>query len=118
MGDTRLAQKIVKILDVSYGGENGFNQAIELAAETLSNVKFVQEKKLVAKFFEEIAQDSGKFCYGVKDTLYALDSVAVEILVVWENLEVNRVVVKNAETGEESVLHLTPEEEKDKSHYQ
>lgn len=43
--DPRLAAKIIKIVDISYGGENGFNQAIELAAESLSNVKFVQEKK-------------------------------------------------------------------------
>ena len=43
--DQRLQAKVIKIVDVSYGGENGFNQAIELAAESLSNVKFVQEKK-------------------------------------------------------------------------
>jgi len=45
--DQRLVAKVIKIVDVSYGGENGFNQAIELAAESLSNVKFVQEKKCV-----------------------------------------------------------------------
>lgn len=43
--DLRLQAKVIKIVDVSYGGENGFNQAIELASESLSNVKFVQEKK-------------------------------------------------------------------------
>lgn len=43
--DPRLAVKVIKVVDVSYGGENGFNQAIELSAESLSNVKFVQEKK-------------------------------------------------------------------------
>lgn len=42
------------------GGENGFNQAIELSAEMLSNVKFVQEKRLIGRFFEEISQDSGE----------------------------------------------------------
>jgi peptide chain release factor subunit 1 len=47
--DGRLAAKILKIVDVSYGGENGFNQAIELSADALSNVKFVQEKKLIQK---------------------------------------------------------------------
>ena len=47
MLDQRLAAKILKIVDVSYGGENGFNQAIELATESLGNVKFVQEKKCV-----------------------------------------------------------------------
>ena len=41
--------KIIKIVDVSYGGENGFNQAIELAADALANVKFIQEKKLIGK---------------------------------------------------------------------
>ena len=41
---------------MSYGGENGFNQAIELAAESLANVKFIQEKKLIGKYFDEISQ--------------------------------------------------------------
>ena len=38
---------MLKLVDISYGGENGFNQAIELSAEVLSNVKFIQEKKLI-----------------------------------------------------------------------
>ena len=42
--DNRLQAKVIKIVDISYGGENGFNQAIELSAETLANVKFVQER--------------------------------------------------------------------------
>ena len=37
-------------MDVSYGGENGFNQAIELSAEVLTNVKFIQEKKLIGMY--------------------------------------------------------------------
>jgi peptide chain release factor subunit 1 len=52
MLDPRLAVKIIKILDVSYGGENGLSQAIELSKECLTDVKFVQEKNLIAKFFE------------------------------------------------------------------
>lgn len=67
--DNRLQAKVIKIVDISYGGENGFNQAIELSAETLANVKFVQEKKLLEAYFEEISQDTGKFCYGIEDTL-------------------------------------------------
>ncbi len=49
MFDPRLQVKVLKRVDVSYGGENGFNQAIELAAETLGDVKFIQEKKLIGK---------------------------------------------------------------------
>merc|ERR1712000_157890 len=47
MFDNRLATKVIKVVDVSYGGENGFNQAIELSSETLGNVIFIQEKKLI-----------------------------------------------------------------------
>lgn len=54
----RLQTKVIKLVDVSYGGENGFNQAIELAAESLQNVKFIQEKKLIGRYFDEISQVS------------------------------------------------------------
>jgi len=56
MFDPRLQRVVIKTVDVSYGGENGFNQAIELAAETLGSVKLVQEKKLLQRYFDEISQ--------------------------------------------------------------
>jgi len=118
MFDQRLRVIILKIVDVSYGGDNGFNQAIELSAEVLANVKFVQEKKLIGSFFEEISQDTGKYCFGVEDTLRALDIGAVQILIVWENLEITRYQVKNPIAGEKDlVMHLTKEQEKDTSHF-
>ncbi|KAG9328309.1 hypothetical protein JZ751_015031 [Albula glossodonta] len=88
----RLQAKVLKLVDISYGGENGFNQAIELSAEVLSNVKFIQEKKLIGRYFDEISQDTGKYCFGVDDTLKALEM-------------------------DEKTLYLTPEQEKDKSHF-
>ncbi len=54
--DPRLLKAVVKTVDVSYGGESGFNQAIELSVEALSSVKLVQEKKLLQKYFDEISQ--------------------------------------------------------------
>lgn len=117
MFDPRLQVKILKIVDVSYGGENGFNQAIELASEVLSNVKFIQEKKLIGRYFDEISQDTGKFCFGIVDTLQALSMGAVETLIVWENLDINRYVLKNHSSDEDIVLQLTPEQEKDKTHF-
>ncbi|KZZ98225.1 eukaryotic peptide chain release factor subunit 1 [Ascosphaera apis ARSEF 7405] len=101
--DPRLQTKVIKIVDVSYGGESGFSQAIELAAETLGNVKFIQEKKLIAKYFEEISTDSGRVCYGIDDTLKALELGAVETLIVWENLDITRWIMKNSE-GEEVIV--------------
>ncbi|CAA7045124.1 unnamed protein product [Microthlaspi erraticum] len=111
MFDPRLGAKILNVVDVSYGGENGFNQAIELSSEILANVKFIQEKRLIGKYFEEISQDTGKYVFGVEDTLNALDSGAVETLIVWENLDINRYVLKNATTGEIVIKHLNKEQE-------
>ncbi|GBB85134.1 hypothetical protein RclHR1_01170018 [Rhizophagus clarus] len=116
MFDSRLQTKVIKLVDVSYGGENGFNQAIELAAESLANVKFIQEKKLIQKYFDEISQDTGKFCFGVDDTLKGLELGAIETLIVWENLDVTRYVLKNS-AGSEVIVHITKEKEKDRSLY-
>lgn len=118
MFDQRLRTIILKIVDVSYGGDNGFNQAIELSAEVLQNVKFVQEKKLIGTFFEEISQDTGKYCFGVEDTLRALDIGAVQILIVWENLDVTRYQIKNPVAGEkDTVLYLTKDQEKESANF-
>lgn len=56
-------------------------------------MKFVQEKRLISKFFDEISQASNKYVFGVKDTLTCLEMGAVETLIVWENFDVNRYVV-------------------------
>eukprot|EP00730_Choanoeca_flexa_P007490 TRINITY_DN12341_c0_g1_i1.p1 TRINITY_DN12341_c0_g1~~TRINITY_DN12341_c0_g1_i1.p1 ORF type:complete len:435 (+),score=133.50 TRINITY_DN12341_c0_g1_i1:208-1512(+) len=116
MFDGRLQAKIIKIVDVSYGGENGFNQAIELAAESLSNVKFIAEKKLIASYFDEISQDTGKYCFGVSDTMKALEMGAVETLMLWENLDVNRFELKTPDDRQE-IIFLRPDQEKDDSHF-
>ncbi|PWN21711.1 putative eukaryotic translational release factor 1 [Microstroma glucosiphilum] len=112
MFDPRLATKVIATVDVSYGGENGFNQAIELAADSLKSVKFVQEKKLIQKYFDEISLETGKYCFGLDDTFKALELGAVETLIVWENLEVTRYQLKDSE-GREIVLMLNKEQEKD-----
>ena len=115
--DPRLAAKVLKIVDVSYGGENGFNQAIELSSDTLTNVKFIYEKKLISRYFNEISQDTGKYCFGIEDTLKALEMGAVEILIVFENLNLMRYTLKNTKSNEEEILHLNSEQEKDTTYF-
>ncbi|KAI9884748.1 MAG: Polypeptide release factor (eRF1) in translation termination [Watsoniomyces obsoletus] len=110
MFDQRLQTKVIKVVDVSYGGESGFNQAIDLSAETLSNVKFIQEKKLIGTYFDEISQDTGKVCYGIEDTLKALELGACETLIVFENLDITRWTLKPS-AGGEVVIHTTKAQE-------
>lgn len=115
--DQRLKAKVLKTVDVSYGGENGFNQAIDLASETLGNVKFIQEKKLVQRYFDEISKDTNKYCFGVADTMLACQQGAVEILIVWENMEHVRVDLENPQTGEHIIKILSKQEMADMSNF-
>merc|ERR1711870_97772 len=116
--DPRLTQILIKpLLDVAYGGENGFSQAIELASETLKNVKFIQEKRLITTFLDEVAQDTGKYCFGIKDTMIALEMGAVSTLIVWENLELKRIVIRSPQNDTEDVHFLTPEQAKNEKLY-
>mmetsp|Transcript_30523 Transcript_30523/g.61521 ORF Transcript_30523/g.61521 Transcript_30523/m.61521 type:complete len:428 (+) Transcript_30523:6143-7426(+) len=108
--DHRLQNKIIKIVDIAYGGEAGFNQAIELCSPSLSNLKFIKEKKILQIFFEEISRDSGKYVFGLRETLQALHSGAIEKLLVWENLDFLRVVFSNSKTQEDCLFFLKEED--------
>lgn len=111
--DKRLSCIVLKIVDVSYGGENGFNQAITLSEDALTNVKFVEEKNLISKYFEEIALDTGMIVFGVEDTLHSLEIGALDTLVCYENLEINRYEIRNPLTDEIKIHCLNKEQEKD-----
>lgn len=78
---------ILKAVDTNYGGRNGLNQAIELCEDLLKDVKFSKEKKILKQFFEELNINSGLFTYGYNATMALLEQGAVEILIVYENLE-------------------------------
>eukprot|EP01017_Pseudomicrothorax_dubius_P041872 TRINITY_DN675_c0_g2_i1.p1 TRINITY_DN675_c0_g2~~TRINITY_DN675_c0_g2_i1.p1 ORF type:complete len:388 (+),score=145.01 TRINITY_DN675_c0_g2_i1:36-1199(+) len=137
MFDPRLLARVIKIVDIAYGGENGFDQAIELARETMTNVKFMQERKIISSFFEEIARDTGMVVYGVQDVFNAIELNALERILLYEDLNVNRVIMrikdpsqqqnKKDENGEEveeelptkniRILYLTPEQVKDPRYY-
>ena len=93
--DQRLAPIVIKVVDISYGGNMGFNQAIELSQDALKNVKFVHEKKIIGNFFEEIAKDTGKYVFGLKDTIEALENGMVDLLIIWENIDFVRLTLKD-----------------------
>eukprot|EP01006_Ploeotia_vitrea_P030297 TRINITY_DN62754_c0_g1_i1.p2 TRINITY_DN62754_c0_g1~~TRINITY_DN62754_c0_g1_i1.p2 ORF type:complete len:459 (+),score=99.68 TRINITY_DN62754_c0_g1_i1:55-1431(+) len=117
MFDQRLVPIIMKVVDVAYGGENGFNQAVELASDALSGVRYVQEKKLLNKYFDEISKDTNCYCYGRDDTLKAIEMGAVEKLILWEELDLLRLVCRNSSTGEETVHWVTPKQAEDRKYY-
>merc|ERR1711971_239639 len=108
--DGRLKAVVLKIVDTAYGGENGFNQAIALSRDTLANVQFVREKKLLTDYMQEIAQDNNKYCFGVRDTIRALEMGAIKTLLVWDELEIKRLMLENPSTKESEAVFLTKRE--------
>jgi peptide chain release factor subunit 1 len=115
--DNRLQNIVIKMVDVSYGGLQGFNQAIDLSADTLGEVKLMKEKKLLQKYMDEISLDTGKYCFGIEDTFKALDLGAIQHLIIWENLDAERMVLRNNSTSEETVVHLTKDQQENDNHF-
>ena len=70
-----------------------------ISQQTLHIIIFIC---ITGRYFDEISQDTGRFCFGVDDTLKALEMGAVDILIVWENLDITRYVLKNHQTDGES----------------
>jgi peptide chain release factor subunit 1 len=87
--DKKLRQKVLAVVDCEFGGEVGFNQAIDASTTVLGGVMMVQEKQMLKKYFEGIALDSGKISYGLADTIQALEMGAVESLIVYEDLRMD-----------------------------
>lgn len=108
--DPRLKDVVLQVIDISYGGQSGFNQAIQLSANLLANVKLIEEKKLLEKFFEEINIDTGKYCFGIQQTMDALDQGAVDTLIVWEDSMLYRYVFTNSKN--EEVIKYFKEDDK------
>jgi peptide chain release factor subunit 1 len=101
--DIRLQPIVIKLVDIAYGGEVGFNQAIELSQESLKSVKFVHEKKILFKFYDAIAKDTGKYVFGVKDTIEAMDNGMIDCLIIHDETVYNRMSLKKCLTEELSV---------------
>lgn len=114
--DFRLKKIILSVMEVGYGDANGFNQALEQSKEILGDVKMMEEKKVMSSFMHEIALDTGKYCYGVKDIQDCLEEGAVEDLIVYEDLNLFWMKVFDKEKNEEKEIFLKAEE-KEKCEY-
>lgn len=120
MLDPRLQDKVLVelgLVDGVYVRSDAFLQAILMSREFLPIHKVILEKRLIWKFFDEVSLDTGKYVYGIDDTLKALEMGALETLIVCQSVETNRYVLKNAVTGELVTKHLSGEQEVDQSNF-
>jgi peptide chain release factor subunit 1 len=96
-----IQNKILRILDVSYGGDNGLQETLRLCTDLFADIKLTQERQLLDEIFSHIklssaTNDSNTVSYaiGVDETALILheDAGLIDRLIIWENLITKRYV--------------------------
>lgn len=102
----KIKKAVLKVIDIQYGGNPGFHEALEACRDTLQGHRLMREIDLFHKFFESVAQD-GPVCYGIQDTMYALEMGAVETLILWDGFRAQRYQLQNTKTTATKVVYLS-----------
>ena len=89
-----LKNKIIDTVDTAYVEEQGVKEVVEKAPEVMRKVRYIEEKKIMQQFLYEVGHDTGKITYGEEQVRRALESGAVNTLLLSEGLEMTRVTVK------------------------
>jgi peptide chain release factor subunit 1 len=107
-----LQQKVVQpLFDVGYTDEYGLRELVERATQTLHGLELTEEKKIIQRLLNEIRRaDSGLAAYGEADVQRALDSGAVETLLVSEGLRRKRATFSCGSCGHSFDRTLADEE--------
>jgi peptide chain release factor subunit 1 len=84
---TDVKSRVMGVVDTSYTGKFGLEEILERGEDILAEASVTRERKLLERFFSELAKDSGLAVYGLKETIKALESGAVEVLLVSESLD-------------------------------
>ncbi|MHA1656667.1 MAG: peptide chain release factor aRF-1 [Candidatus Heimdallarchaeota archaeon] len=97
--DYRLQSKVIGTIDTGYTGEEGIRELMEKSTELLKDVRYLEEKKLVQKFLQELGKDSGLVTYGQKQVMKAMDLGAVDTLLISEEMDVIQVKIVCSNCG-------------------
>ena len=92
--DKRLKEKVLASVDVAYGGQAGFNQAIDLASSHLQSFNIGKERKVLGNLFEEIEKESQLVAYGLDETCINLENGTLKTLIIWDGLEAFRYTLR------------------------
>jgi peptide chain release factor subunit 1 len=85
---------VLAILDTPYSGQEGIRALLDKSDELLRNQRLVEEKRLVQRFLEELARDTGRATYGEKEVRAALQRGAAETILISEGIDYARLTVE------------------------
>jgi len=86
-----LKRKIIGIKDLSYTGDFGLEELVERSQDLLAHEEITEEKRVVAKFLEKLAREPNMVTYGEVNTRKALERGAVELLLISESCDEEKV---------------------------
>ena len=84
--------KIIEVFDTGYTDEYGLKELVNVASETLTNLKISQDKKVMKRFLKEITKREGSLAiYGEEQLRKALEMGVVDALLISEELRKFRI---------------------------
>ena len=98
---SQIQNKILRTIDISYGGDNGLQETLRLCSDLFADMKLTQERQLLEEVFSQINLSSTtnenntvSYTIGVAETSLVLNegSGLIDRIVVWEDLKTKRYV--------------------------
>ncbi|MBT4824452.1 peptide chain release factor 1 [Candidatus Woesearchaeota archaeon] len=80
----QVKKKIIAIKDLSYTGDFGLQELLDRSEDVLAQEDVTTEKKIMARFFDILAKDSGKVSYGEDEVMKHVKNGVVEVVLVSE----------------------------------
>ncbi|MEM5778433.1 MAG: peptide chain release factor aRF-1 [Candidatus Aenigmatarchaeota archaeon] len=96
---TELKKQVLGVKNVGYTDEQGLEELVERSQDILAEATIAKEKALLQKFFEELRKESGLVTYGKDNVKKALETGAVDIILVSEGLESESLAEKAKQYG-------------------
>lgn len=91
--DYRLQKRVITVIDGAYSGSEGVREAFEKAADAMSNLRVVEERKLVQKFLLEVNSDNPLALYGINEVIKAVQQSKAHTILASEDLDLTEIKV-------------------------
>jgi peptide chain release factor subunit 1 len=95
----QLQNKILDTVDTAYVEEQGVKEVMDKAPDIMKKVRYIEEKEIMQKFLYEVGHDSGLITYGEGEVRRLMNSGAVRMVLLSEELDLIRVAVKCSACG-------------------
>jgi peptide chain release factor subunit 1 len=86
-----VAKKIIAIKDLSYTEDFGLEELVEKCDDVLASEEIAKEKKLMGRFFDNLAKNPNMAAYGEVDVMNKLKMGAADIVLLSDELDDSKI---------------------------